>query len=359
MKQDPAMSFKDEPTSDDEDRLEIILDDLQMDFKAEAEQFSELPAKIDFQCRTCAKSFKRKIDLIHHQKIHENTFYECTKCHHKYKIKGYLHKHKCRLCSRCGATFTTLDQLRSHMKQIHNENCSKRFECDFCGKIYDARFGLVWHINMHHIQTEARDFHCDLCASRFKFKEQIKKHMRIHLSRVPCRLCGKMIQRTNYFHHMNFVHVYVRNYSCTVCGLSYKTKQCLRSHVRRHEKAFECPTCGKKFSQKVLYSQHMQWHANSKAFSCAVCNKECSSKVTLRQHRKVHEDGIERFSCKICSYRTENKENLTKHERRHARREEKVAMKKNWLKCERCPVLFKNKLKLATHMWRKHNDENE
>ena len=57
-----------------------------------------------------------------------------------------------------------------------------------------------------------------------------------------------------------------------------------------------------------------------------------------------------------CTYSTEKAENLKKNEINHTRKDEKDEKTKNWLQCEKCPQKLKNKLKLAAHYWKKHDD---
>ena len=106
----------------------------------------------------------------------------------------------------------------------------------------------------------------------------------------------------------------------------------------------------------------MEWHKNPEDFKYKICDKSFLLKKSLDEHIKAHESGHygdRIYKCSSCKYTTRVAENLQKHELKHKRKEENNEKTKNWLQCEKCPMKLKNKLKLAAHNYKKHNEDNE
>ncbi|XP_070495387.1 uncharacterized protein [Chironomus tepperi] len=310
-----------------------------------------------FQCKMCMAIFKRKIDMIHHLKSHSEAKFECQRCGMKFKFEGYFSKHECIACELCDKTFVLKQQLRNHQR-IEHDIQMEMYECDLCGKKLRYRHGVLYHMSKTHMKYLEDKYECDICGKRFKLKESIRLHVKNHESVIECKLCDKKVKRINLNVHMKSVHVTERKFKCRICRTTFKTKECLKSHIRTHEKSFECTECGKRFSNKSHLKEHMEWHRNPEAYKCKICHKAFAQKYCLKAHIKLHESGhlFPKFKCSSCPYSTDKTENLEKHEMKHKRQEENEEMRKNWLKCEKCPVKLKNKLKLATHYWKKHSE---
>lgn len=92
------------------------------------------------------------------------------------------------------------------------------------------------------------------------------------------------IDRRDYVVHINKVHSNHRPFGCTSCGMAYKTKQGLTSHLKSHpdgdcihitrrargptrkdvERPFGCTECGKKFIKEAKLKSHMKVHNKTK-----------------------------------------------------------------------------------------------
>lgn len=325
--------------------------------KSSTSSSDSITSSNQFQCKICQNIFKRKIDMIHHMKSHAEAKYQCQRCGMKFKFEGYFLKHECIACDICGDTFVLQQQLRNHQRNVHGKKFDM-LECDLCGKKMRNRYGMLYHMSKIHMQLLEDGFRCDICGKGFKLKESIRLHMKNHEAVVECRLCSRKVKKVNMNVHMKLVHATERNFQCKYCKLSFKTKECLRSHTRTHEKNFKCTECGKKFANNSHLKEHIEWHKNPDALKCKICDKAFSQKYCLKAHVKLHESGhiFTKFKCSICAYSTDNADNYKKHEMKHKRQEENKELKKDWLKCEKCSLKVKNKLKLATHYWKKHNE---
>ncbi|KAG5669052.1 hypothetical protein PVAND_016953 [Polypedilum vanderplanki] len=308
-------------------------------------------------CQICQKSFKRKIDLIHHKNIHIEAKYECTKCKQKFKSLGYFKKHECNICKICERSFSSKQQLKVHQRLSHSEGLKiALFQCDLCGKEFKYRHGVLYHMQVEHIKGPKKEYNCDVCGKIFDMKEKVRLHLKHHSGFTDCHLCGKRVKTINMGHHNRYVHTKERKFKCQLCGTSFKTRECLKSHTRTHEKGFSCKECDKKFPSQYLLNEHQILHKNPDELTCKECNKTFAQKYCLKAHMKLHEKGhnFEKFRCTVCSYSTESQDNLKKHQLKHKRKEENELLTKDWIPCKKCSMKLKNKLKLATHYWKKH-----
>ena len=61
---------------------------------------------------------------------------------------------------------------------------------------------------------------------------------------------------------------------------------------------FKCEECGKSFTKKALFDQHLETHSYE-PISCNVCGKKFAHKYSLKQHNKLH-TGEEVCKCPDC-----------------------------------------------------------
>ena len=78
-----------------------------------------------------------------------------------------------------------------------------------------------------------------------------------------------------------------KRFMCPRCPCTYSSKGGLTEHVRHiHDNAsrYRCETCGKGFSIRSDYYDHLAAHAGVKQYVCTVCGKEFTLKRNLKAH---------------------------------------------------------------------------
>lgn len=107
-----------------------------------------------FSCDTCGKSFRSRISLSSHVKVH---------------LKKQF------TCEICDKSFTTHSHLITHMR---THTGTKPYSCDQCGKSFSQRGTLVRHMVVH---SDKKPFTCRSCYKHFSDRHTYVLHLQAHL----------------------------------------------------------------------------------------------------------------------------------------------------------------------------------
>lgn len=306
-----------------------------------------------FVCNECGQSFKKKVGLGRHLIMHKEFKYHCAECGQTFKRNFYFKKHVCIQCQKCKQYFKANCSLKKHQK-LH---CGiKSFECDRCGIQLKRKKDVPIHFAEHHLNAAVK-FECDLCAMKCMTKEALQVHMNFNHEAVVCQLCSFKTTKHQFHNHLRLVHAKEINLECQLCKKEFKSKRKLYEHERIHSKKFSCHLCQKRFARIELLHIHFEnQHVNPKKFPCSFCTKQFPAKKYLVAHLRTHKAyrALTKFTCSICQYSTLYKEHMDRHEKKHERKEKEDDLKKDWIKCDKCPTKLKNKLKLSSHKWKYH-----
>ena len=102
---------------------------------------------------------------------------------------------------------------------------------------------------------------CDICAKVFTTRRSLLRHNRsVHeLERHPCDQCSKDFPgKGNLRIHKIHVHEKLTPYSCTKCGVSYKTKAMLKHHHEKMHPDPKCKFCQTSFPDMSAFDLHIR-----------------------------------------------------------------------------------------------------
>nr|XP_054594395.1 zinc finger protein 239-like [Nothobranchius furzeri]XP_054594396.1 zinc finger protein 239-like [Nothobranchius furzeri]XP_054594397.1 zinc finger protein 239-like [Nothobranchius furzeri] len=164
-----------------------------------------------------------------------------------------------------------------------------------------------------------------------------------------CDFCGKKFSHKKSFNNHMRVHTGQKPFACELCEQRFSHWSNLNSHTRVHtgQKPFACELCGKSFSHRSNFNRHMRVHTGQKPFACELCEQRFSHGSTLNNHMRVH-TGEKPFACELCEQRFRHGSNLTSHMRVHTGQKP--------FACERCGKTFNHRSNLNRHM-RVHTGE--
>ncbi|XP_066146065.1 oocyte zinc finger protein XlCOF6-like [Euwallacea fornicatus] len=170
--------------------------------------------------------------------------------------------------------------------------------CEECGYRCIKKCDLNSH--MLSIHNNERNFVCSLCGKSYKTKQLLRRHHVVHLNlRLhSCDICGNRFNDSSTLKtHIQLRHIRSRNFVCPICGLAYPMKATLDKHILRHNKnrppRFFCEDCENPFRDRSSLKRHyLVKHTN--AFvrpACSFCDKSYCSTTKLRYHVERHHSG--------------------------------------------------------------------
>ena len=122
----------------------------------------------EFKCKDCEKSFKHKMLLERHKKLHKKNSYHCQHCEKTFALKYYLTQHN-----------KKAHHLVNHdvdMVKYLKEADSETFKCKICNEIFwgeDANRNLANHLVSKCKKNEL--FSCNSCHKKFTTKGSHQK----------------------------------------------------------------------------------------------------------------------------------------------------------------------------------------
>ena len=269
------------------------------------------------------------------------------------------------VCLTCLRRFSNMQNLRRHLR-LHMSRDShlpdvdsdteerselggggggqqRSFACDFCPERFANKAAHAVHEKSHADQTPE----CYVCNRKYADRYSLRYHLRTHGigHQIRCELCSKSFPKPIRLQaHINTFHKDIRNFSCSGCDKTFKTRLHLENHFLQHtgEKPFKCETCAESFRHKVSLVAHMRIHGDVKPYVCETCGKCFREPSTLKAHTRVHSGdkpykcdkcdkaftqraglnyhksvhtGIKPYKCNSCDYATAKQASLRSHEK--------------------------------------------
>ena len=325
------------------------------------------------RCEKCGLSFRRKNDLIAHQKMHlDGTAFEISR---KKLVK----------CGLCDETFSGLRALSVHVKSMHPlplEKKSLDSESSDCDEKAQLTNTDVIRIKQElddvieiqpMVDEEEPPFVCDVCYERFFEEEDYESHieehdpdMREHSDQLKCLVTLNCVECHRTFEKEFMLDPLLtdevkrsqkcniceakskwlvnegidpnqaecqttRNpdpnanknpFKCSVCDETFPVGKLLGRHVKIHDfqKHYACGVCECAFIASDMLEMHMTVHTELKLYKCGVCAEIFRTNGLLLEHIKNHIERQKLNTCGTCGKAFTDSRHLRNHERRHPRK---------------------------------------
>ena len=265
--------------------------------------------KKKFPCKYCDKSFASPSLLqIHVLPVHEGKKFHCQ-------------------YTDCDKFFTQLQNLKKHMKNVHNEECdtsdinpyivegSKRNYCDIC-KVWINQGSLQTHIETVH-EGKSKKFQCKFCENSYTNSRNLILHVRQRHDPQYEYSRQNSSDHQNQWQNSNSKRPKISQlHQCTFCIEKFKSMKLLKEHsinVHNVEKFLKCEFCQKSFGNQLHLKGHIDViHKGIKNHICDLCGKAFSIRIHLKHHRMKHE-GKKDHKCEHCGKCYYTTSDLKKH----------------------------------------------
>ncbi|XP_049884143.1 zinc finger protein 57-like [Pectinophora gossypiella] len=326
------------------------------------------------QCDVCKAYFLTKDNLSTHRSLHLNAF-KCIQCNYISSMKRLMLRHAqthgdtVLQCDMCEAQLSSKSKLAYHKSVCHQE----KPQCDCCGKVFANKMTLKYHLkilpqNKENKHKEKLYIPCKGCNKVFHSKKSYRAHVVIHDGLTyPCPICGKLFQwKRNLARH-------TRNHrerdagalhECRQCGKTFSSRDCYNNHMRlskrhvpEHALGHECNYCGKKFATKWCMVDHIDWdHLKRIKYQCSVCFKPFKTAKIMVAHMNNIHGGKKRevegqHLCEICGKSYKTSKRLKGHVwAMHTNRSTTKSFK-----CKLCPATFTWQTSIYKHTKMMHS----
>lgn len=238
------------------------------------------------ECEFCNETFDNYEDIELHSNQHKELlpyllasidFYRCSRCLFVFLNIDDLAEHSngqnCKSPDEIDRV-EYLDESDGNLPSVRLFSCSKNpnnnlYVCDVCQIEFEELINFRNHFDVFHSNNAEQNIgylliemphFCGICKSNSPF-ENLKSalhHVYFHQTDFKCPVDNCMIAFTHFmdlYRHTIHEHSLIRNYDCSHCNYSTKSKDELRMHSQKSCKArnFECNECG---SYYVLYFCH-------------------------------------------------------------------------------------------------------
>lgn len=142
------------------------------------------------------------------------------------------------------------------------------FKCTDCFRGFSKKSMLEGHRTRRHQETPGL-LECRFCRIRYKWKCDLRKHMRQHYTKYECLRCDLVCaQESTMLYHEEYHSGVTRK--CVRCDLEFRHASTYYSHMRTHRSAHVCVSCGASYVSRAGLQQHRKLkHVHDDADSLA------------------------------------------------------------------------------------------
>ena len=254
-------------------------------------------------------------------------------------------KERNHVCDSCGKKFTHPLLLSAHISKIHSVR--KQLPCKFCGQIFMEKNPLRFHYWAIHLKVKPyKCKHCHYCGTQ---PQKIYEHCRsVHKfpgGKKDVEHVEEEFARIREFetqHGLNRQEFKAsREFLCWLCKKNCQSNQGLLKHEFSHLdlSPFECKQCGMKFKMKVLLQSHLDKRHNEK-ISATIIEGNPEIMGLYERVRKLSTNSIDTYN---------------KYKDSDSSMDEKTG-EKRLVMCKKCQITGLNYAEFLDHFHKTHGN---
>ncbi|KAH8417040.1 hypothetical protein KR222_001852 [Zaprionus bogoriensis] len=208
--------------------------ELELDADDPMKQLRRLP-KAKYTCELCQVRCQRKYQLYDHQRQSHDWLeapHVCGRCDARFVSQQLLRHHnelQCKnaqkrfLCHKCPLRFRWRHNLKLHIREHRITN--QTFECGDCKRVFDKKKSLTVHLLSVHAE-ESKLIPCQWCSRKFYRRDYLVKHLKRHGIREPdIPLAETLIAATSKPNGPKRI-------TCKICNMQFARIIDLRAHIQ-------------------------------------------------------------------------------------------------------------------------------
>lgn len=223
-------------------------------------------------------------------------------------------------CDICHITFACSLNMKKHMRNVHYRLYDKF--CTICDFSHYDHYALRYHFEKFHSETPKSKIECYRCDAVFTTVPNLKRHIKFVHEKAPrkyymsfCQYCDySTMNKKHLKKHVSLSHM--KRYVCGWCEFYSEDNNEVKQHEGREHRDRHtfCPFCSFFAPKNHEVMEHVQRnHDKVYNLRCKFCDLSFIRGNELDIHIKGKHDLVTNFKCLECKYKTYTKKHLNAH----------------------------------------------
>lgn len=271
-----------------------------------------------FLCKQCPARYRTLNDFkIHCNRSGHQLLRNCTFCETSFTDEAAYNQHinthnperlfRCNICSGKDNSFSNLEELNQHRKQVHPKEPAPIFKpCEICKKgVYTPT--MTQHKAYHRLNMQVLCGECDALIPANEEKTHAQRHKNERNNLRKCRFCNVFEVRELLPEHEAIYHPEQDPYSCALCSTKCDSQELLKRHANACHSPNEFKSLGP-CAYKTIQVEGAEY------YECRICLIDYIYRSDMVKHIRLdHSNKVRSTTCTICGRIFRREQTLLTH----------------------------------------------